>query len=288
MTISKQPIRDNQPTIQRGRHDREHPYVIIARSSMQDPTISFKARGLLAYLLTMPDDWKTSVRQVAQANGVGKDQVYSALKELIEAGYAARIETKDEAGRFLTSVYEFYEEKRIQKKTTVSGNPDTEVPDTASPDEETPTLLNSNLTEEGSTKEEGSRVLGKGRVSSNLSAPTDSQARPVGAAGPPKLAFCFTSNSFVGITEQDRADWRLAYPSVKLDAELAAMRQWLLGNPAKSHKTLWRKFIIGWLQKAQARAVQTEAYASQAKKGKSRETFDAQGNSHLKPYEGLF
>lgn len=125
-------------TIQRGRHDKENPYVMISKKMLRDPSISPKAKGILCYLLSLPDTWQTHPRQVASALGVGKDQVYAALNELLKEGYAIKRESKGEKGRFGHVIYEFYEEKldpelRYKEKSTVSGNPDTGNPDTENP-----------------------------------------------------------------------------------------------------------------------------------------------------------
>jgi hypothetical protein len=117
-------------TIQRGKHDKENPYVLISRKMLRDPSISPKAKGTLCYLLLLPDNWKAHPRHVAMAMGVGKDQIYNILKELIIAGYATKTESKDEKGKYRHVLYEFYEEKLdlpqiYKEKSTVSGNPDT-------------------------------------------------------------------------------------------------------------------------------------------------------------------
>lgn len=125
-------------TIQRGKHDKENPYVMISRKMLRDPSISPKAKGTLCYLLSLPDNWKAHPRKVAECMGVGKDQIYSILKELIIAGYATKTESKGEKGKFGHVLYEFYEEKLAtpqiyKEKSTVSGNPDTGNPDTGNP-----------------------------------------------------------------------------------------------------------------------------------------------------------
>lgn len=121
-------------TIQRGKHDKENPYVLISRKMLRDTSISPKAKGVLCYLLSLPDNWKAHPRHVAMALGVGKEQIYNILKELLNAGYATRTESKGEKGQFGFVLYEFYEDKlespQIDKeKTTVSGNPDTDISD---------------------------------------------------------------------------------------------------------------------------------------------------------------
>jgi hypothetical protein len=63
----------------------------------------------------------------------------------------------------------------------------------------------------------------------------------------------WTESGWEGIAEADREAWATAYPAVELDRQLAAADQWLRANPAKSRKSLWRKFITGWLARSQER-----------------------------------
>jgi uncharacterized protein YdaU (DUF1376 family) len=54
-----------------------------------------------------------------------------------------------------------------------------------------------------------------------------------------------------GVGDSDRSQWAVAYPACDLRAELARMHQWLLANPAKSHKKKWRAFVVRWLARSQ-------------------------------------
>jgi hypothetical protein len=54
-----------------------------------------------------------------------------------------------------------------------------------------------------------------------------------------------------GITDADRQEWRLAYPACDLAAELAKATSWLRANPAKAHKSNWRRFVVSWLTRSQ-------------------------------------
>jgi hypothetical protein len=65
----------------------EYTYVIISRATAQDRSLSWAARGVLAYLLSKPDDWQVDAGDLQQ--GCGRDKVYSLLAELIAAGYLA-------------------------------------------------------------------------------------------------------------------------------------------------------------------------------------------------------
>lgn len=149
-------------TIQRGKHNKENPYVMISKKMLSDTELSPKAKGVLCYLLSMCDNWTTHPRQIAQALGVGKDQIYTVLRELLKTGYAYKTPSQNSSGIFIHVVYEFYEEKlpperRFKEKSTVSGFQDTEASDTKpcldspyldSPYPGTQTLIKNDLNED--------------------------------------------------------------------------------------------------------------------------------------------
>jgi uncharacterized phage protein (TIGR02220 family) len=87
---------------------RENPFVQIDKSVFEDNTISWKAKGILGYLLTKPNDWKIYVDEIAKhaptfekegkqisKKGSGVSAVYEALKELRAAGYARLTVTRE-------------------------------------------------------------------------------------------------------------------------------------------------------------------------------------------------
>ena len=53
---------DGRPqTIYRVVKNKDNPYVMIDRRPVDNPTLSFKAKGILTYLLSRPDGWEVSV-----------------------------------------------------------------------------------------------------------------------------------------------------------------------------------------------------------------------------------
>lgn len=75
------------PRIRRSAHNPTNPYVMIRRDAAADSRLSWKARGLLAYLLSLPDGWDIAVRDLVQRGPDGRDAVYTALQELKTYGY---------------------------------------------------------------------------------------------------------------------------------------------------------------------------------------------------------
>lgn len=64
-------------------------YKSINTYSAKDKKISWKARGILFYLMSMPDGWECRVSNItSMSDKDGVDSVRSAMKELVNAGYA--------------------------------------------------------------------------------------------------------------------------------------------------------------------------------------------------------
>ena len=79
---------------------------------VRDKNISLKAIGLLTVFLTLPDDWKFSVRGTVAIVKDGKASVQSAMKELKAAGYLETTQMRDEKGKLGKMMYIIYEVPR--------------------------------------------------------------------------------------------------------------------------------------------------------------------------------
>ncbi len=138
-------------TIQRGKHNKENPYVMISKSMLRDKNLSARDKGVLCFLLSLPDTWVTHPRQVAETLGMSHCQFYSVLKELISNGYATKTEIKTK-GRFSSVSYLFFENKIetpqvFKEKNTVYEKPYTEKPCTENPYTVFHTLENIDITD---------------------------------------------------------------------------------------------------------------------------------------------
>lgn len=70
---------------------RDNPYVMMDKRALEDDTLTWRAKGLLAYLLSRPPDWKVLREDLINRSVDGRDSVQSGMKELASAGYAALI-----------------------------------------------------------------------------------------------------------------------------------------------------------------------------------------------------
>jgi|GEM_PF-2449331 len=144
-----------QEKIIRSSHDRENPFAQISRSLLRDNSLSFRARGLLCYMLSFPNNWEAHPQFIAKEAGIGKDQMYSILKELIESGYCRYHQPRqNETGRFQSGWYEF-SESRIFKKSL----PNTGFPEAVMPNLEKTDLKNNVANNKNNVKQQQAAVV---------------------------------------------------------------------------------------------------------------------------------
>ncbi len=87
------------------RVTRNRGWTTLPNEIHQDPTLSFRARGVLAYLLHLPDGWETDSERISRAGKEGRDAVRSALTELERHRYLFRLKIQGEGGRWRTEYY---------------------------------------------------------------------------------------------------------------------------------------------------------------------------------------
>ena len=83
-------------------------YTVVANAIVRDASLSYRARGLLILLLSMPDNWETSSIWLAARAPEGRDAVRKALAELEQRGYLRRSTQRGPDGklRVVTTVYD--------------------------------------------------------------------------------------------------------------------------------------------------------------------------------------
>jgi hypothetical protein len=105
------------------RHKHKGQFVIVPNGIFHDPRLSLAAKGLLAYLLSLPKNWEVRHDQLQRKLGIGRKLLDRSFKELVVAGYVTRDESqgRDSHNRFTTLNY------------VVSDITDRAMPDVSSP-----------------------------------------------------------------------------------------------------------------------------------------------------------
>jgi hypothetical protein len=109
---------DESVPIIRTNHERD--FFIASNAASSDPRLSYKARGILMYLLSKPDNWKVIIADLAKQSPDGERAVRAGMQELIDHGYTQRKAVRDSKGRFIEWEYTIFESPLCQK-----GNLDT-------------------------------------------------------------------------------------------------------------------------------------------------------------------
>lgn len=83
-------------------------FTVLDNGIIRNHNLSWKARGLLAYLLSLPDGWRTNAEHLARLSPQGRDAVRTGLAELEHHGYLRRrkARTPDGKVRTITTIYD--------------------------------------------------------------------------------------------------------------------------------------------------------------------------------------
>ena len=107
------------------RTEKTGDFTMISNSFIRDKQLSFKAKGVMILILSLPDSWNLSVKGLTAFAKEGRDTVIAAIHELEAAGYIERREVRDKKGRFRTVGYTVYENGR---KPTIPDHKEDAVP----------------------------------------------------------------------------------------------------------------------------------------------------------------
>lgn len=108
------------------KHAHPRRWTAVDRRTINDEALSFRARGVLVWLLDKPEDWEWRSDTIALVGAEGRDAIRAAVRELEEHGYVERRRVQGESGRWLTEtwVYERPEDSapKTDSQAPVAGN----------------------------------------------------------------------------------------------------------------------------------------------------------------------
>ena len=134
-------------------------YTVMANYHLRDKNLSFKAKGLMSFMLSLPEKWDYSITGLSMFGTDKIDSVRSALKELEKQGYVRAIRVRDDKGMLRGTEY------TVMEKPIVD-NPTLDKPILDKPILGNPTQLS---TKEESTKEVSKEERSKEGVTASFS-----------------------------------------------------------------------------------------------------------------------
>ena len=110
------------------RKEHKEGFTTIGNELIQNAALSWKARGLMIYLLSMPQDWDFNLADLANRAPEGKSALRSGVAELEEHGYIHIIQERNPSGKWDGWTWYVYEDPMPRSENPISVNPKSENP----------------------------------------------------------------------------------------------------------------------------------------------------------------
>ena len=110
-------------------------YTVMSNHHLTDRDLTFKAKGLMSYMLSRPDDWDFTIAGLSRLNKDGRDAIGRIIQELESHGYLERVRRRQSKGTFGTMEYILHEQP-------MPGNPALDNPALENPGQDNPVLDN--------------------------------------------------------------------------------------------------------------------------------------------------
>lgn len=107
------------------RIEKNNNYTVMSNYHLRDKKLTFKAKGMLSFMLSLPDDWDYSLNGLCSVSKEGIKAVRNILKELEENYYLERKRIQNSKGCFDYDYYIYeqpYQEHLTNKPHTLNGN----------------------------------------------------------------------------------------------------------------------------------------------------------------------
>ena len=118
------------------RHTRVDHYTILPNDILQNDALSWAARGMLAYLLSLPPDWRLKTTDLIRRGQEGKARFYRIKAELEAAGFLRGTVSRTPQGVIAEWVWEVTDEAhcwpdsgKSESGETPVGSPDSGFPE---------------------------------------------------------------------------------------------------------------------------------------------------------------
>lgn len=94
--------------------EKSRNYTVMSNYHLRDKNLSYKAKGLLSFMLSLPEDWDYSINGLVSISKEGVKAIRNILQELQRYGYLVIEKKQNEVGQFEYE-YLIYEQPDTQK-----------------------------------------------------------------------------------------------------------------------------------------------------------------------------
>lgn len=95
------------------RVEKSKDYTVMSNYHLRDKALSLKAKGLLSQMLSLPEDWDYTLKELSAINRESIDAIRQAVGELEQADYIIRSRNRDKGGCLQGSDYVIYEQSPV-------------------------------------------------------------------------------------------------------------------------------------------------------------------------------
>lgn len=96
------------------RHETS--FVIIDKRPLENAVLSWRAKGLLAYLLTKPDNWVVVMTDLIVRSKDKRQSTQKAFHELRDAGHATLEVVRNERGQIIGKEWHIHEYAGVKER----------------------------------------------------------------------------------------------------------------------------------------------------------------------------
>lgn len=136
-------------------------FTVMSNHHLKNKDLSLRSKGLLSFMLSLPEDWDYSLKGLATLNKEGIDAIRSAINELEAFGYIERSRVRNEKGQLGENEYIIHElpisPEPKQTEPTLE-NPTLDNPTQEKPTQEKPTQLNKDRSSKEKSITDGSNT----------------------------------------------------------------------------------------------------------------------------------
>jgi len=112
------------------RTHRRSEFTILPNHVLQNSQLTWEARGMLAYLVSLPENWQVHVTELSGRSPAAYSKNKRIIAELVATGHIVKSQKRDSAGKFKDWIFDVFDEPQIRIAECAvlphSDNPDSE------------------------------------------------------------------------------------------------------------------------------------------------------------------